>query len=420
MNAVRPSESLQPDVESNDHQLRRRQFRSVVLCFFVFISASLLSWLYQQADFKRSLELGIPIPDVVNISLTFDNLSSTSGLYETENQFLGVTLLYGWTWLVHPAISYLVNLVLMIFATNIYSSYFIKKMGVPAWSIFGVLGNPYLILAMAGPNKEIPLLILTLLYFRAISSRSNGWLVVAVLTSIGAFIFRDGYGAFLAIILLLTIVLNLPPKWLAVVICSGCVVVSGFFGLLKSIIPVLERNFESYDVLEKGSLAVGAFVNLLGLDPFSLSGGLATFFLRLLYNLLTLSFFPIFQTTEGIYWIGISYWIFGLEILVCMICCVVVLLSIKSKRSPLLLAAALTIGALFMISVSLFVQPRYMMPVLPLAGAVTACSSLRALARSLYVTLILTGIVVFSYWLFDRAPPLTEPDSFNIPSYILL
>lgn len=400
--------------------LVRRQRLTVLFWFFAFIFVSLFSWLYQQLDFAGSSEHGIPIPDIVNISNTFSNLLLTGGISQEANQFFGLSALYGWAWLLHPSLCFAINLTLMLWATKIYYGYFIKKLGAPAWSIIGVLGNPYLALAMAGPNKEIPLILLTLLYFRAITVRRPRWMLVAAVISIAAFSIRDGYGAFLFGSLILVILFNSRPKLIALVTCLACVTLSSFFGLLESVIPILQRNVEGFHSFDRDNLAVGAFAALLGLDPLSVGGGSILFFARATYNILTLSIFPVFQTTSGIYWLGVSYWLFGLLILVSMTCCVALFLFGKLKRSPWNIAAALTIGTWLMISISLFVQPRYLMPVLPLAVAVMACGSTRIRSYSLQGVFFLTGIAIFAYWALDRIPPPTAADSFDTPAYIIL
>jgi len=385
----------------------------------VFFSISLALWVYQQFFFAESLMYGIAIPDVVNISQTFENLLSAGSGYTFENQFLGLSVLYGWAWLLHPALCFLVNILLIYFSIRLYYNYFIVILGVPAWSIFGVLGNPYLVLAMIGPNKEIPLLLLTLVYFRAISQREYGWFFIAAFVCLIVYLFRDGYGAFLAGFLLLSIIFQFRAKLTGVIACLGCVAAAALFGLLETVIPILSRNREGFDVLDGGSLAVGAIAAQIGLDPLSVFGGFAMFCLRLIYNLLTMAVFPVVKTTSGIYLIGLSYWVFGIVALIFFSSCFVMLWSTRSARSPMLFAAALPVAGLFMISVSLFVQPRYLMPFLPLATAVFAVSTKRIRAFCLQVGLILSVSVIFVYWLLDRVPPLSEADSFDRPAYII-
>lgn len=399
--------------------LHRMQSRTIWFWFCAFTFVSSVSWVYQQLSFAGSLSLGMPIPDAINISDTFDNLLKVDGLNDEANQFVGVSILYGWTWMTHPALCFLVNFALMIWATILYYKYFIKKLGVPAWSIAGVLANPYIVLAMIGPNKEIPLLVLTLLYFRAVTEQKSHWLLTASITSLFAYFFRDGYGAFLAISLLILIVLKFRPKPFAISIFIGCITIAAFFGVLRSISAILERNVESFEGIDRGYAAVGGFAALINLDHLSIVGGVVMFCLRTLYNLLTLAVFPVFQTTGGIYWLGVAYWVFGVIILACMLSCITALRTWKLNRSPLLLAAAFTIGTLFMISLSLFVQPRYLMPILPLAMAVLACSNARTRRNSLIVALLVPSIVILAYWFTGSAPPIREPDDFEAPAYIV-
>lgn len=392
----------------------------IVFIFLVFISLSFIFWLQQQLDFNLSLNLGIPVPDIVNISDTFDNLINTGGLNQEGNQFIGLTILYGWAWLLHPALCFVVNIILMAWATNLYYNFFIRKLSAPAWSIFGVLGNPYLALAMIGPNKEIPLLLLTLIFFKAIIERRSGWLLIGVATCLAVFIFREGYGIYLGIILMILLIPKVSSKALVNLTFIICFATSVSFGLLDSIFPsILGKNKDIFEMLDGGSLAVGAFANILGLDPSTALGGGVLFVLRAIYNILTMALFPVLQNTVGIHWIGLAYWLFGLLILICMSSCIVTLASLKPLRSPVLVAAALSIGTWFVISVSLFVQPRYLMPIFPLAIFVLASSPPRMRTRSILVTLIFTGLVIFTYSLLDRVPALADPDSFNTPSYIL-
>jgi CHASE2 domain-containing sensor protein len=138
-----------------------------------------------------------------------------------------------------------------------------------------------------------------------------------------------------------------------------------------------------------------------------------------LYNLLTFAVFPVLNTTGGIYWLGVAYWVFGVLILACMLSCITSLRTSKLTRSPFLLAAALTISCLFMISLSLFVQPRYLMPILPLAMAGLAFSNARTRRNSWIVALLLPSLVILAYWLTGSAPPIREPDDFEAPAYIV-
>ena len=56
----------------------------------------------------------------------------------------------------------------------------LERLSVPAWAVLGPLANPYRMLVMPGPNKEIPLVFLTLLFADAmLRSERRWWLACA-------------------------------------------------------------------------------------------------------------------------------------------------------------------------------------------------------------------------------------------------
>jgi hypothetical protein len=402
---------------ASQHRIPKRVRALVLICFCAFMAISLGIWFYQQFDFAESLKLGLLIPDVVNIALSLDNLVSNGGLNQDSNQFFGLSLIFGWTWLVHPSLCFLVNTALMAWATKVYSNYYIGKLGMPAWSIVGVLGNPYLVLAMAGPNKEIPLMLLTLLYFKAVFSRRQFWLVVLLCGA--TFMLREGYGAFLLFSASVLHGLKYRARPYVLIACVATVSAAILFGLIANLVPIFSKNSEILGSITADNFAVGALAAALGLDPLTPIGGGVLFGLRLIYNVLSLALFPVFETTNGIYWIGWAYWVFGLYVLVTIPACFTFLFASKSSNSPLLLCAALVVATCLMVSVSLFVQPRYLMPLLPIAMAVFACCPTRVRTRYLLCAALLVGTVVIGYRLFDRVAPLPEPDTFAIPSYVI-
>jgi hypothetical protein len=419
MKARYPARFRQQRTIAPSQSLRRRSNRFVWACFCAFTVLSLLAWVYQQYDFDDSARIGLAIPDVVNMSETFDNLIATGAFDTDENQFVGVTILYGWTWFSHPALCLVVNMLLMYAATKVYSGYFIKRLGAPSWTILGVLGNPYLLLAMVGPNKEVPLLLLTLLYFSAITERRPGGVLLAAVICIAIYTFRDVYGAFLGFFLLVLAVTRLDARWLAVITLLGCLSVAALFGAIAPMFPVFERAIQSFEAIEGGSLAVGNFATLVGADPFSVLGGAFMFLLRVIYNLLTAAFFPVFFTTEGIHLLGVAYWAFGLMLLASISSCMLYLSGSQSNKQTMLIAAALSVSVLFMVSVSLFVQPRYLMPVLPLAIGVLSCCSKRAQSNLIIAVVVLSLSVILVYWLMGRAPMPSGQARFDTPAYVL-
>jgi hypothetical protein len=399
--------------------LRRRNDRSVWICFCVFTLFGFLSWGYQQQDFDVSARIGLAIPDVVNMSQTFDNLIAT-GQFDTYGYLsFGVRILYGWSWFSHPALCFAVNLLLMYASTKLFSGYFINRLSAPSWSILGLLGNPYLLLAMVGPNKEIPLLFLTLMYFRAITERRPHWILLAAFTSVAAYTFRDGYGLLLGCFLLFFAITRLNASWLTAITLVACLSAAALFGSIASLNPVFERNIQSLEAFDGGNTAVGNFAAMIGADPFSVLGGALLFVLRLIYNVLTAAVFPVFFSTEGILILGVAYWVSGLMLLASIPACVGYLSRPRYTSQAIQIAAALSLATLFMTSVSLFVQPRYLMPILPLAIAVLSLCTRRVQARLVTAALILSFSVIFSYWAAGRTPAPSEPPRFDAPAYIV-
>ncbi len=80
------------------------------------------------------------------------------------------------------------------------------------------------------------------------------------------------------------------------------------------------------------------------------------------------------------------------------------------------LAAALTLSTWLMISLSLFIQPRYFMPMLPIAFGVMA--ALLCHPRYVSVTLALALVVMSVVARTDRFPPAATPEFTATPAYV--
>jgi hypothetical protein len=72
----------------------------------------------------------------------------------------------------------------------------IERLSVPARAILGLLANPYLMLVMPGPNKEISLMFLTLLFADAMLRSERRW-SLACACYVPMYLLRDGYGLFM-------------------------------------------------------------------------------------------------------------------------------------------------------------------------------------------------------------------------------
>jgi hypothetical protein len=387
------------------------------ITFFMF--GALAVWLFQQLDFVASSEKGMPIPDVVNITQSLDNLFRTVGLGKEYAQFIGLEVIYGWVWNYHPALAFVVNIILMSLAIIIFVQFFIKELQFPTWSVLGLIINPYLILASVGPNKEIPLVAITIVFFVALHRRSLLSISLAALMCFLAYLIRDGHGVFLALMLSATIALRFDSRAVTFALCGVCVAGASFFGLLRDTVPIIARNVDGFEAVDRGFSSVGALAGALNLDQYTIFGGFVLFFLRVIYNLFSLAFFPVLRTTSGFSYLGFSYWLFGLIILTVIIACVLNFNRFRKADNIVNMAIAVSVGALFMISVSLFVQPRYLMPILPMAFAVFSVSEKKVRVLSMVLALGLTFVVVIFNAALGLNPPVSYPTYYDTPAYIL-
>lgn len=402
-----------PPTTYNDHNWI---WRATFTAFFLL---SLLVFLLQQNDFNNTAARGLIIPDVVNITNTLDILWESDTLLQTDNQFVALSLLYGWTWLLHPSLCFLINTALVTSSMSVFKKISAQSTTASKLMAIGVLANPYLILAMPGPNKEIPLLFLTAHYASAILNRRKGWPIYAAILCGFIFWIRDGYGAFLMLCLLAVIALRHREQLFTPVICVLIAITASMYGPLQPIIPVLSRNSEVYEFISENQTATGLIASAFSLNPYSPIDGAILFGLRLLYNLVSLALFPVTHTIENhIYWIGLAYWIYGVAILSTISTITFNTLNRKTKSGRQMLVSGLVIGTWFMTSLSLFVQPRYLMPVLPFAFLALYLIPKKRRRLGASISLLLIAGVIATYAGLGRSPPPASPEQFEVPAYI--
>ena len=385
----------------------------------IFFALSGVVFSLQQIDFALAAKQGLIIPDSINITQTLDNKWVSGDIFSTEIEFLSIAVIYGWTWLIHPSICYLVNLALIALSIRKFKQLAIYQLGAPAWSILGIVLNPYLILAMPGPNKEIPLLLLTIWLCSLLTNRNRGWLIGSTALCIPTYFLRDGYGAFLLLCTCVIWLLGRKVRFFSIVTCTALTGAAALFGTLSSVIPTMSRNVEIYESTFATQVATGAVAASLNLDPLSFFGGITLFGFRLLYNLLSLAIFPVISTSGGgIYWIGLSYWISGLIILATISSSAINQIIGYSNHKTLYLLSGLVVSTWFMVSVSLFVQPRYLMPVFPIAFLILSTISKKLRNLCIGSTLVISLSVVFMNTVLGRLPTSSSIEEFTVPAYI--
>lgn len=332
----------------------------LVLSSFVFFLQNFLPY----SDFYE----GLFIPDTVNMSNTFDNLAESDDSLLVSG-LAGIYFIYYFAWIIHPAFSILINCVFIYFSFKLIDEIFIKNGLTGKIVCLGLFINPYIFLAVTGPNKEIPLIWATLYIVRNLIYKPNKWWIKSVILSLLVFFVRDGYGV---ILLLATIIfsLNISVKLMCRIAVSFAFLASFATDILMSNLSVLEKNLvisQSISSEAKSSAFVG---DLLASNTNPLFSVIKEF-LRMLYNWLTLSVFPVFFTDSGfIYSLGLGYWIYGVFISICLLAALYGLFPHKVEtieEKDKLKIAGFTVFAWATISISLFVQPRYLMPILPIS-----------------------------------------------------
>lgn len=385
----------------------------------IFLALSGIVFLLQQIDFGVAVMRGLIIPDGINITETLDNKWVSGDIFDVDGEFLSMAVLYGWTWLIHPSVCYLVNLALIVFSIKKFKQLAIYQLGAPAWSILGIVLNPYLVLATPGPNKEIPLLLLTIWLCSLLMNRKRGWLIGSTALCIPIYFLRDGYGAFLLVCTWLLWILGRKDRLFSMVSCAVLAIIPGLFGLLSATIPIMSRNARIYESTFGAQAATGAIAASLNLDPLSFFGGITLFAFRLLYNLLSLAIFPIVSTSVGgIYWIGISYWIAGLIILATISASAITQLAGVRKNKAIYLLSGLVVSTWFMVSASLFVQPRYLMPIFPIGFLVLSVVPKRLRNLCIVGTLLVSLSIVLLNTVLGQPPAPANMEEFTVPAYV--
>lgn len=96
-----------------------------VVCFLVL---SVFIFTLNQADFEFVAEHGLFVADSVNITQTFENLWETDRLFEFDSGFLGLAVIYGWTWQLNPSLCFVVNLFLLLVSVLLYKNIAYKRL----------------------------------------------------------------------------------------------------------------------------------------------------------------------------------------------------------------------------------------------------------------------------------------------------
>ena len=380
--------------------------QSWILCAIIAAAAA---YLFQRFLPTGPFWEGSFIPDIEQFAGIFDrhevknidfdaNFSSSPGLF----------WLYTITWSWSPISTIIINVTLLLGAFVGICDIFPNSRTACRIGCAAILLNGYVLLAITGPNKDIPVLVLTVFIVRAIVQKPRLWTLQAFGLSCITYMFRDGYGLILAGVTIIFTLFRQRQRVRIAFWVLSLFLVSISARLLETI-PAVARNRE----VRENVLAVGASreTNVLGLSTDSGSGvprDLLNFIHRATYNVAGLVLYPEFITVnQKLFVLGIAYWTCGILILIAVSGALISLLrAVRSRvrQSNDFIVAELTVILWLAISCSSFPHPRYLLPVTPIGLGLLVATRLRpkvllgflaSLVVLVWMTYVLRGVTVF-------------------------
>ncbi len=384
---------------------------------FCFAAAGFIGALLIQANFWPALAAGLSVTDVAALAHSLHEIGTLKILfYDDRVDLLGLFVLYAPGYLVGSWMFAVVNLALLLIAAWLYEHLVLKGSAAKSngFALVGICANVFLLLLMPGPNKELPLLVLSLAICWTLVTRPRHWMVMGIAIATAAAAFRLGYGAILAAIVVtaaLAETLKRSEAEVVAVLGGACAVVVPLIWLGAEWLPLFHVNIETAQRIG------GQVFAAPDLSVLSISQALLAWLKRCVLNVASLAVYPVvWQSTGAPYWVGVGYWVFGILNILAFGACAVTALARRSfpDRGPQIMAM-LWLSAWLMLSVSLYVQPRYQMVLLPLGLATFAALPLRARARLLMFTVLCVCVpmAIRSNHLF----PVVQPDVFKANPY---
>ncbi|WP_156481319.1 hypothetical protein [Herbaspirillum rubrisubalbicans] len=392
--------------------------------------------MFTQVHFTEALHLGIAVTDVSALAHSLSEVYDLNTfLYIKRYDLGGLMLLYAPGYRISPSLYLTINALLFIVSALIYKRLIVDRIsagGSLTIAMLGLLGNPFFLLNMAGPNKELPLLLLTLLLAFNLTNKTKGWFWKCTLIAGLAAFFRDGYGMLLMIFVFVYYLANIP-RWqlpMHAKVIFICLVISAGTALfahpLAEWLPFVRRNLSVASLLPHDAAAGAANNAITWLDIIKV---FVQWGRHLVLNATSLSLFPMLTQQNGsIYWIGVSYTIFGILNLVACICAIFTLVStvnadtdVTQQLDTLTLVRILSViwlGLFVLMSASAYIQPRYQMTILPTGLAAAALHTRHVRRAILWVPIVLVLGFLASRYAHGLLPPSVPFDFFPVNPYI--
>lgn len=389
-----------------DGSLENDDPRWLIRIILVLVFGSGIVFLLQSLLHPNPFVDGLLVTDTLVIAGTLDRipLDVTQALDLDSTWPVGL-LPYRFIWQINPHLVIALNwLYLVCTAINVHYTLRNARPSVYRAALCGVALNPYLFLVASAPNKEIPLLFWTSLFFLFFLSKSGVGLLAAIAIAVVVIFVRDGYGLLLVGLVLFAIVFRRSSALIPLILFVALLVGAAFTPLMGDAVGPLRRNLEvAQDVFgesgEHTASGLTAF-SIDALDNPALSS--IAFAARVIGTVASLSIRPQFFTTDGgIHLLGLAYWIYGTFVLVGFIGIVNVLLTYRQSTTEAdMTAYRMAVATAFLIvgiSFSVFLQPRYAMPFFPylvaLIGMLPTKDNLAILLAILALALVALGLV---------------------------
>ena len=376
----------------------------------VFLLASVLLMAAQTAYPRLAIEWGMVIPDVANMNAWLQEFALDNPPWLRAQYLPGPWLLYGSLAAPSPITCLGMNTVLMAGAAACWWKIARAAIPNPGWAVLVLVANPYLLLAMHGPNKEIPLLFLTLLLTLVVFYQRPFWIFHALMICLAAYLFRDGYGAILTawVIAIRLFGRRMSAASLSLVVAATCV--SVFSGELGEVLPFLGRQIAG----AQDPSAVPHFLKWLSrianIEPSAPLAQPIYFAARVFYNLTSQALFPVVITDDArIHVLGVAYFLNGLVVLSVVPVSVLVLARGGASRTWGTFAAGLLFAVLILSSVSPQIQPRYLMPLWPIAYLVIRSCDRKTVAFAVVGALMISCSVCLAYYFAGHPPASATP-----------
>ncbi len=421
------------------------QKNNILSAYLIFLIGSCITFIIQMTWNPTSWISNIYIPDaetMYNELLSIIEKGVSLAQYSTQNEDARIIyFIYQPLYLlVKSPIAFILPNFLML-SVSIFCTYqAFKPFGYKSalFSSLSISANPYLLISITGISKEIPLCTVTSILVLLFRKNTSVRLFLISLLCFVAYGVRPVYGAMLACYFLPCLTLSeefiVKFKFRIVMIFTPFLFILSF-SYLSEYIPLLRRMLTVQQGLDAGTDLGRA--NLERSISSLEAGGILScvdLIFRTLSNIFSLNLRPGLMTENNcISLLGTGFWIYGLLISVSLVGTFILSLKlvvnnnmsdivIKLKMSDYKYMKNLIFSVVFMvpaISLSLIIQPRYLMPILPISMGLLGILPLKNVYRILTLILLISLLGYVYLTFFANVEPIRTIDSAYKPSFVI-